>query len=44
MAFMDWSALTVIFPGLRNDFDEDLVTARWILNAYVLAQATLTLR
>jgi len=43
MAFIDGSALTVALPALRADFDADLVSVQWILNAYVLALASLTL-
>ena len=43
MAFIDGSALTVALPALRADFGADLVSIQWVLNAYVLALASLTL-
>jgi MFS family permease len=43
MAFIDGSALTVALPALRGDFGADLVSVQWVLNAYVLALASLTL-
>ena len=43
MAFIDGSALTVALPALRADFGADLVSVQWVLNAYVLALASLTL-
>src|ERR1700730_6261598 len=43
MAFIDGSALTVALPRLRADFSADLSAVQWILNAYVLALASLTL-
>ena len=43
MAFIDGSALTVALPALRADFGADLVSIQWVINAYVLALASLTL-
>ena len=43
MAFIDGSALTVALPALRAAFDADLASVQWVLNAYVLALASLTL-
>jgi EmrB/QacA subfamily drug resistance transporter len=43
MAFIDGSALTVALPRLRAYFGADLATVQWILNAYVLALASLTI-
>jgi MFS family permease len=43
MAFIDGSALTVALPRLRADFGADLASVQWVLNAYVLALASLTL-
>jgi EmrB/QacA subfamily drug resistance transporter len=43
MAFIDASALTVALPKLRDSFDADLASVQWVLNAYVLALAALTL-
>ena len=43
MAFIDGSALTVALPDLRADFDASLQGVQWVLNAYVLALAALTL-
>jgi EmrB/QacA subfamily drug resistance transporter len=43
MAFIDSSALTVALPALRAAFDADLASVQWVLNAYVLALASLTL-
>ena len=43
MAFIDGSALTVALPQMREDFDTDLASVQWVLNAYVLALASLTL-
>ena len=43
MAFIDGSALTVALPALRADLGADLVSIQWVLNAYVLALASLTL-
>ncbi len=43
MAFIDASALTVALPSLRAAVGADLATVQWVLNAYVLALASLTL-
>ena len=43
MAFIDGSALTVALPALRAAFGADLMSVQWVLNAYVLALASLTL-
>ena len=43
MAFIDGSALTVALPALRAAFQADLSSVQWVLNAYVLALASLTL-
>jgi EmrB/QacA subfamily drug resistance transporter len=43
MAFIDGSALTVALPALRADLGADLMAVQWVLNAYVLALASLTL-
>jgi EmrB/QacA subfamily drug resistance transporter len=43
MAFIDSSALTVALPALRAAFSADLASVQWVLNAYVLALASLTL-
>ncbi|MEO0785341.1 MAG: MFS transporter [Pseudomonadota bacterium] len=43
MAFIDGSALTVALPALRADFSASLQDVQWVLNAYVLALAALTL-
>jgi EmrB/QacA subfamily drug resistance transporter len=43
MAFIDGSALTVALPRLRADLVADLASVQWVLNAYVLALASLTL-
>jgi len=43
MAFIDSSALTVALPKLRAYFGADLASVQWVLNAYVLALAALTL-
>ena len=43
MAFIDGSALTVALPALRADLGADLVSIQWVINAYVLALASLTL-
>jgi EmrB/QacA subfamily drug resistance transporter len=43
MAFIDASALTVALPKLRASFDADIASVQWVLNAYVLALAALTL-
>src|SRR5215510_2438443 len=43
MVFIDGSALTVALPRLRADFGADFASVQWVLNAYVLALASLTL-
>src|SRR5262245_5179114 len=43
MAFIDGSALTVALPKLRAELAADLASVQWVLNAYVLALASLTL-
>jgi EmrB/QacA subfamily drug resistance transporter len=43
MGFIDGSALTVALPRLREYFAADLASVQWVLNAYVLALAALTL-
>ena len=43
MAFVDGSALTVALPALRADLGADLSAVQWVLNAYILALAGLTL-
>ncbi len=43
MAFIDGSALTVALPVLRADFDADLASVQWVINAYVLSLAAFTL-
>jgi EmrB/QacA subfamily drug resistance transporter len=43
MAFIDSSALTVALPKLRAFFSADLAAVQWVLNAYVLVLAALTL-
>ncbi|MEO0465899.1 MAG: MFS transporter [Pseudomonadota bacterium] len=43
MAFIDGSALTVALPALRADFEASLQGVQWVINAYVLALAALTL-
>jgi EmrB/QacA subfamily drug resistance transporter len=43
MAFIDGSVLTVALPKLRAALDTDLASVQWVLNAYVLALASLTL-
>jgi EmrB/QacA subfamily drug resistance transporter len=43
MAFIDGSALTVALPRLRADLHADLASLQWVLNAYALALASLTL-
>src|SRR5215813_14059436 len=43
MAFIDGSALTVALPVLRRALSSDLGALNWVLNAYVLALASLTL-
>ncbi|HET9230737.1 MAG TPA: MFS transporter, partial [Vitreimonas sp.] len=43
MAFIDGSALTVALPALRTSFDADFATVQWVVNAYALTLASLTL-
>ncbi|MEO1102079.1 MAG: MFS transporter, partial [Pseudomonadota bacterium] len=43
MAFIDGSALTVALPVLRAEFDADLASVQWVINAYVLSLAAFTL-
>jgi EmrB/QacA subfamily drug resistance transporter len=43
MVFIDGSALTVALPRLRADFGADFASVQWVLNAYVVALASLTL-
>jgi EmrB/QacA subfamily drug resistance transporter len=43
MAFIDGSALTVALPALRADFGADYATVQWVVNAYALTLASLTL-
>src|SRR5262245_66060839 len=43
MVFIDGSVLTVALPRLRADFGADFASGQWVLNAYVLALASLTL-
>ncbi len=43
MAFIDGSALTVALPRLRAYFGADLAAIQWVLTAYVVALAALTL-
>jgi EmrB/QacA subfamily drug resistance transporter len=43
MVFVDGSALTVALPRLREALGADLTSVQWVLNAYVLALASLTL-
>jgi len=43
MAFIDATALPVALPRLRADFGADLASVQWVLNAYMLALASLTL-
>src|SRR5262245_58375161 len=43
MVFIDGSVLTVALPRLRADFGADFASVQWVLNAYVLALASLTL-
>ena len=43
MALIDGSVLTVALPALRAAFHADLTSVQWVLNAYVLALASLTL-
>jgi EmrB/QacA subfamily drug resistance transporter len=43
MALIDGSALTVALPRLRADLHADLASVQWVLNAYALSLASLTL-
>jgi MFS family permease len=43
MGFIDGSLLTVALPKLRTALGADLASIQWVLNAYVLALASLTL-
>ncbi|WP_407156607.1 MFS transporter [Bradyrhizobium sp. STM 3557] len=43
MAFIDGTALPVALPRLRADFGADLASVQWVLNAYMLTLASLTL-
>jgi EmrB/QacA subfamily drug resistance transporter len=43
MVFIDGSALTVALPNLRAALGADFASVQWVLNAYVLALASLTL-
>lgn len=43
MAFIDGSALTVALPRMRADLHADFASLQWVLNAYALALASLTL-
>lgn len=43
MAFIDGSALTVALPAVRAAFDADFMTVQWVVNAYALTLASLTL-
>lgn len=43
MAFIDGTALPIVLPRLRSDFDADLAAVQWVLNGYILALASLTL-
>lgn len=43
MAFIDGSALTVALPDMRARLGADVTALQWVLNAYVLALAALTL-
>ncbi len=43
MAFIDGSVLTVALPSLRAAIGADLATVQWVINAYLLAVAALTL-
>ena len=43
MVFIDGAALTVALPALRDAFSAGPSTLNWILNAYMLALAALTL-
>ena len=37
----DFSALNVALPSIERDFDTDLTTVQWVINAYALAFAVL---
>lgn len=41
--FIDATALPVALPRLRSDFGVDLTSIQWVVNAYMLALASLTL-
>ena len=43
MAFIDSSVLTVALPSLRAALGADLATVQWVMNAYLLTLAALTL-
>jgi EmrB/QacA subfamily drug resistance transporter len=43
MAYIDGSALTVALPKLRASLGVDLAAVQWVVNAYVIAFAALTL-
>jgi EmrB/QacA subfamily drug resistance transporter len=43
MAFIDSSVLTVALPSLRAALGADLATVQWVMSAYLLALAALTL-
>jgi len=43
MAFIDGAVLTVALPSLRVALAADLATVQWVMNAYLLALAALTL-
>src|SRR5262247_2425304 len=43
MVFIDSTALTVALPNLRSALDADVSTVQWVINAYVLVLAALTL-
>ncbi len=43
MAFIDGSALTVAMPALKADFGADMAAVQWVVSAYILALAALTL-
>lgn len=43
MAFIDGSALTVALPALKTSLGVELAAVQWVINAYILALAALTL-
>jgi EmrB/QacA subfamily drug resistance transporter len=43
LAFIDSSVLTVALPSLRAALGADLATVQWVMNAYLLVLAALTL-